>query len=779
MSIASEMFPIRTSADSVSENIIANITMYCETHFSQQNLLEAPATFTGIRVYDASLSVVAGNHIYFINATDNSSEMNLNGIEVNNPASVFNNIISFNLKDTTLAFYFCKGLSVRLYSVGNVNLSYNTVYLGGKVQPYRYSACVWRNMWDSSTFTMKNNIFHSEMYGGKTAVIQTGTLANFTSDYNDFYSTQPDSLCSIDDGESHMNFAAWKIATGQDTHSASIATQFVNPPSGDLHLTGTSLGNMNFAGTPLAGITIDFDGESRNTVRPYMGADENLSFPLVPSHTVLATATAGGTISPSGSVVVFEGANQQFLIAPQAGYHFDSLKVDGVRVDSTTSYTFYNVLVNHTIAAYFTINTYSIVATAGPNGTITPSGTVYAQFGENKSFAIAANTNYHIDSVLVDGTNVGAVTEYTFTSVSANHTIAAYFSGNNFTIAASVVGDGSITPSGTVYVALGGNQTFAIAPNSGKQIDSVVVDGTNVGAVTEYTFTTVSANHTIVAYFSSSAGSLQFQVADKWNMISVPLVMSNYSKTSLFPTAASDAFAYQAGYTAQTTLANGVGYWLKFTGNQSVTHNGMRRYADTLDVLEGWNMLGTLSEPVAVSKLVSLTQGLVLSQFFGYASGYTTADTLMPAKGYWVKANINGQFALLASSTTSRSNVRFQLTNELPPSPPSTETSSASDGLKPETFSLSQNYPNPFNPSTVIRFNIPLSPPSEGGNRGMFVTLKVYNTLGEQVATLVDGIQEAGYRSVEWNASGLPSGMYFYRLTAGTFTETKTLLLMK
>jgi hypothetical protein len=512
-----------------------------------------------------------------------------------------------------------------------------------------------------------------------------------------------------------------------------------------------------------------------------MGADENLSFPLVPSHTVLATATAGGTITPSGSVVVFEGANQQFLIAPQAGYHFDSLKVDGVRVDSTTSYTFYNVLVNHTIAAYFTINTYSIVATAGPNGTITPSGTVYAQFGENKSFAIAANANYHIDSVVVDGTNVGAVTEYTFTSVSANHTIAAYFSGNNFTIVASVVGDGSITPFGTVYVALGGNQTFAIAPNSGKQIDSVVVDETNVGAVTEYTFTAVTANHTIVAYFSASAGSLQFQVADKWNMISVPLVMSNYTKTSLFPTAASDAFAYQAGYTSQTTLINGVGYWLKFTGDQTVSHNGMRRYADTVDVLEGWNMLGTLSEPVAVSKLVSLTPGLVLSQFFGYASGYNPADTLKPAKGYWVKANMNGQILMssLVISNLSLSKVTIRPTSEKPPTPPNGEMESWSNGVVPTEFALEQNYPNPFNPSTVIRFNIPLSPPSESGNRGMFVTLKVYNTLGEQVATLVDGIQEAGYRSVEWNASGLPSGIYFYRLTAGTFTETKTLLLMK
>ncbi len=779
--------PIETNADSVVENTIANISLYCEWALLQNKVLDRPPSFKGIVIQNSDFSAVLRNTMYSINVSDGYSEVNLRGITTSSPASIYNNMISLSLKDTTTNYEDCIGIYLQLQTPGNVSLSYNTVYLAGKVLEYKKSMCVWRTSLDVSTLTLKDNIFHNEMYGpGKTTVIQTGTLTNFTSDYNDFYSTRPDSLCSINDGASRMNFAAWKTATGQDAHSANIAAQFVNAPSGDLHLTGTSLGNMNFGGTPLAGITNDFDGETRNTVRPYMGADENLAFPLVPSSTIVATASTGGTITPSGSVVVFEGANQQFLIAPQTGYHFDSLKVDGVRVDSTTSYTFYNVLVNHTIAAYFSINTYSIVATAGANGTITPSGTVYAQFGENKTFTIAANTNYHTDSVVVDGTNIGVVTEYTFSSVSSNHTIASFFSANNFTIAASVVGDGSITPSGTVYASFGGNQTFAIVPNSEKQIDSVVVDGTNVGAVTEYTFTAVSANHTIVAYFSSSAGSLLFQVTDKWNMVSVPLVMSNYAKTSLFPTAASDAFAYQAGYTSQATLSNGVGYWLKFNSDQTVTHNGMRRYADTVDVLEGWNMLGTLSEPVAVSNLVSLTPGLVLSQFFGYASGYFGEDTLMPAKGYWVKANMNGQILMssLVMSNLSLAKVTIQPTNELPPpSPEGDGNGYFNNSIIPSEFALEQNYPNPFNPLTLIRYQLPVGRFAESPERlsesFYNVTLKIYNTLGEEVATLVDEVQEAGYRFVEWDASGLPSGIYFYRLTAGTFTETKTLLLMK
>jgi photosystem II stability/assembly factor-like uncharacterized protein len=88
----------------------------------------------------------------------------------------------------------------------------------------------------------------------------------------------------------------------------------------------------------------------------------------------------------------------------------------------------------------------------------------------------------------------------------------------------------------------------------------------------------------------------------------------------------------------------------------------------------------------------------------------------------------------------------------------------------PTAYYLSQNYPNPFNPSTTIKFSIP----SSG-----YATLKIYNTLGEEVAVLLNKELTSGSYEVEWNAEGLPSGVYFYQLRAEGVVETRKMLLLK
>ncbi|MBW2046204.1 MAG: hypothetical protein JRI96_15200 [Deltaproteobacteria bacterium] len=132
-------------------------------------------------------------------------------------------------------------------------------------------------------------------------------------------------------------------------------------------------------------------------------------------------------IYPAGEVEVEEGQDQTFSIYPSSGFKIADVLVDGESVGAVSSYTFGNVTRDHTIQASFAVNAYTITATAGAGGTITPSGAVAVNSGDDQSFTITADTGYGIADVLVDGVSVGAVAGYEFTDVVDNHTIEASF----------------------------------------------------------------------------------------------------------------------------------------------------------------------------------------------------------------------------------------------------------------------------------------------------------------------------------------------------------------
>ena len=88
----------------------------------------------------------------------------------------------------------------------------------------------------------------------------------------------------------------------------------------------------------------------------------------------------------------------------------------------------------------------------------------------------------------------------------------------------------------------------------------------------------------------------------------------------------------------------------------------------------------------------------------------------------------------------------------------------------PDGYYLMQNYPNPFNPNTKIKYQIP---------EFSFVSIKVFNVLGNEIATLVNEGKPAGIYEVNFDATTLPSGIYFYKIQAGSFTETKKMMLLK
>jgi hypothetical protein len=242
--------------------------------------------------------------------------------------------------------------------------------------------------------------------------------------------------------------------------------------------------------------------------------------------------------------------------------------------------------------------------------------------------------------------------------------------------------------------------------------------------------------------------------------------------SALYPTAGS-SYGYHGAYTDADTLVSGEGYWLKFSGSQSIPIVGSVRTLDTISVTTGWNLTGSISAPIAVAGISSIPPGIVTSPFYTYDGTYITSEVVEPGKAYWVKANENGELVLSAGLPAS-SAIRIVATGELPPPPPD-QIAARTEPDIPTDFGLKENYPNPFNPATRITFVLP---------EQTMTTLRIYDLLGREVATLIDGALSPGTHSLPWDGKDLDgisvnSGVYFYRLQAGRFSETKRLLLLR
>ncbi|MBI1805760.1 MAG: T9SS type A sorting domain-containing protein [Ignavibacteria bacterium] len=369
--------------------------------------------------------------------------------------------------------------------------------------------------------------------------------------------------------------------------------------------------------------------------------------------------------------------------------------------------------------------------------------------------------------------------------------------------------------------------------------------------------------------------ALSVAVEQNWNMVSVPLIVADYNKSAVFPTANSAAFSYNGSYMPQTLLANGTGYWVKFALAQSVGIGGQPIASDTFDVSTGWNMIGSLSGTVSTSTITTSPSGILRSSFFGYsnASGYTISSSIEAGRAYWIKVSQPGTLHLASATIFSQPTSgitslgglnelivkdavgrqrrlyfdsspvpQIELYEEMPPQPPhgafdvrfatgrfverpnmngiksipirisdavaplsirwslrNTEGVQASlvvdrgelplegsgsvvlqsiqstvdlrlslkdESQLPREFDLAQNYPNPFNPTTMLMFDLPL--PSK-------VSLRVYNTLGQVVRSLVENkVYEAGRFEEPFDASALTSGVYFYEIVARSTEASHT-----
>jgi len=238
------------------------------------------------------------------------------------------------------------------------------------------------------------------------------------------------------------------------------------------------------------------------------------------------TYSDGSPVSVLGGYKIFTGTasgsfTQNIDVGNVTSYTLSSLNDATTYYFAVTAYDASGVVSGFSNQAAYTTPApppptalYALSATAGSGGSITPSGTVAISAGLNQTYTITPYTGYKIASVTVDGTSVGAVNSYTFNNINANHSISASFvaSINSYSIAASAGTGGTISPVGTQNVTSGSSKTFTITPNSSYKIAGITVDGASVGSVSSYTFSNITANHTITASFSATlpAGTVVF-----------------------------------------------------------------------------------------------------------------------------------------------------------------------------------------------------------------------------------------------------------------------------
>lgn len=252
-------------------------------------------------------------------------------------------------------------------------------------------------------------------------------------------------------------------------------------------------------------------------------------------------------------------------------------------------------------------------------------------------------------------------------------------------------------------------------------------------------------------------------------------------------------YEYSTGYNVATNLVPGYGYWMKLSGDGLINIPDVLNKESDGSVVEyfkeDWGKI-TITDATGKSyKLYAVKGEVNLSSFelppvppsgmfdIRFASNRiaeelnSTFQTIqMTGIKHPIKIKVENMSIRLQDETGKEINENVKPGDEITISNTTIYRLMVSEVLNPDVYALEQNYPNPFNPSTIINYHIPeLS----------FVTLKVYDILGNEIATLVNEKKSIGNFSVKFDAIGLPSGIYFYRFRAGSFLKTEKMVLIR
>lgn len=167
----------------------------------------------------------------------------------------------------------------------------------------------------------------------------------------------------------------------------------------------------------------------------------------------------------------------------------------------------------------------------------------------------------------------------------------------------------------------------------------------------------------VVRSYQTSAGiiSTTFSTSAGWNLVSIPLILDNYDKDSIFPTSISNAYAFSNGYVVRDTLKNGEGYWLKFSSNQSHTLSGLDLNSLQINLNQGWNLIGGINYDISVSSLSTEPPGIIQGNIYAYNNGYVPVSNISPGKAYWIKTTQNGILNLVPVLSITKEEKRESL----------------------------------------------------------------------------------------------------------------------
>ena len=358
-------------------------------------------------------------------------------------------------------------------------------------------------------------------------------------------------------------------------------------------------------------------------------SDHSLTALFTPvEYTLDVSVTGDGSVILSPDQATYHyGDVVQFTAIPTLGWRFSVWSGDLVGSLNPSTVTIDG---NKAVAATFVTNQYTITASAGVGGSISPSGVIIVDYGGSQFFTITPNLGYHIVDVLVNGTSLGPVSSYNVADVTGDTTISASFGLDSFTIVASAGVGGSISPNGTVSVPFDSNQSFVVSFDSGYHVADVLVDGVSVGAVTSYIFPSVASDHTIVANFTANSGTYHITVASTHGS-PTPSAQVNagddFSVTVTSPVGDANHRWICTGYSIDSgVLISGTSY--TFTNVQSdhtITFNWQEQYYLTVispvgsTTGEGWYDVGTTTS-VSVSSTIVSTRSFTREVFVGWSS---------------------------------------------------------------------------------------------------------------------------------------------------------------